>query len=252
MFIRHRDDLALVRKVLQQLREPSKVLLIRYLPVKENLNRCFIDRTENFRHIHSRRFDPNEPWATSNRKTMRRRRDQRMRGYTTLTILTLAAFTAALCVTPVRAADSCQPIFAALMKVATTPSHSYTTSTPVNGGNSMESETIFADGQKYIRARGKWMRLPVTSQDVVEQEKEKEQHGKSTCQLLRSESVNGEAAMLYSVHREYEEVKEDGQIWVSKSTGLPLRAEEDFDNKSNKGKEHRSARFEYSNIRPPV
>jgi hypothetical protein len=92
----------------------------------------------------------------------------------------------------------------------------------------------------------------VTSEDVVEQEKEKEQHGKSTCQFLRSESVNGEATMVYSVQREYDEVKEDGQMWISKTTGLPLRAEEDFDNKDNKVKEHRSTRFEYSNIRAPV
>jgi hypothetical protein len=170
-----------------------------------------------------------------------------MRGYTTLTIL----ISAALSGSPVYAADSCQPIFEALTKVATTSSYSYTKSPPVNG-NSVESETIFANGQKYIRVRGKWIRLPVTSEDVVEQEKEKEQHGKSTCQFLRSESVNGEATMVYSVQREYDEVKEDGQMWISKTTGLPLRAEEDFDNKDNKVKEHRSTRFEYSNIRAPV
>ena len=180
---------------------------------------------------------------------MRRSRDQRMRRYSTLTILTFAALTAA---SPLHAADSCQPVFDALIKVATTPSHSYTTSTPANGGSSMETETIFANGQKYIRARGKWMRLPVTSQDVVEEEKEKEQNGKSACHFLRSEAVNGEAAGVYSVHREYEEVTEDGQMWISKNTGLPLRAEEDFENKGNKVKDHRSTRFEYGNIRPPV
>lgn len=151
-----------------------------------------------------------------------------------------------------RAADSCQPVFDGLTKVATTPSHSYTTSTAVNGGKPTEGETIFANGQKYIRARGKWMRIPVTSQDVLEQEKEKQQHGKSTCQFLRSESVNSEAAMLYSVHREYEEVTEDGKIWVSRGTGLLLRVEEDVDNGGNKVKEHRSTRFEYGNVRPPM
>jgi hypothetical protein len=150
------------------------------------------------------------------------------------------------------AADSCQQVFEALTKVATTPSHSYTSSTDVNGGKPTEGETIFANGQKYIRVRGKWMRIPVTSQDVLEQEKEKEQKGKSTCQFLRSESVNGEAAMLYSVHREYEEVKEDGQMWVSTSTGLLFRVEEDVDNRGNKVKEHRSTRFEYGNIHPPM
>jgi len=150
------------------------------------------------------------------------------------------------------AADACQPVFDAWIKVATTPSHSYTTSTAVNGGSATEGETIFANGQKYIRARVKWMRIPVTSQDVLEQEKEKEEHGKSSCQFLRSESVNGEAAMLYSVHREYEEVTEDGEMWVSRGTGLLLRVEEDFDNRGNKGKEHRSTRFEYDDVRSPM
>ena len=149
-------------------------------------------------------------------------------------------------------ADSCQPVFDALTKVATTPSHSYTTSTGVNGGTPAEAETIFANGQKYIRVGGKWMRIPVTSQDVVEQEKEKQQHGTSTCQFLRNESVNGDTAMLFSVHREYEEVKEDGKMWVSRGTRLLLRVEEDVDNRGNKVKEHRSTRFEYENVRPPM
>jgi hypothetical protein len=151
-----------------------------------------------------------------------------------------------------RAADACQPVFDALTKVATTPSHSYTTSAAVNGGKATEAETIFVNGQKYIRARGKWIRLPVTSRDVLEQEREKQEHGKSTCQFLRGESVNGEAAMLYSVHREYDEVKEDGQMWVSSGTGLLLRVEEDFDNGGNKVKEHRSTRFEYGDVRAPM
>jgi hypothetical protein len=148
--------------------------------------------------------------------------------------------------------DSCQPVFAALTKVATTPSHSYTTSTGVNGGTPTEAETIFANGQKYIRAHGKWMRLPVTSQDVVEEEKEKQQHGTSTCKFLRNESVNGDTAMLFSVQREYEEVKEDGQMWISRGTGLLLRVEEDFDNRGNKVKDHRSTRFEYEKVQPPI
>ena len=153
---------------------------------------------------------------------------------------------------PARAADACRPVFDALMKAATTPSHSDTTHTAVNGGKAEEAETIFANGQKYIRARGKWMGLPVTSQEVLEQEKEKEEKGKSTCQLLRSESVNGEAATVYSLHREYDEVTEDGQMWASKGSGLPLRVEEDVDNRGNKVMDHRSTHFEYGNVRPPM
>jgi len=167
----------------------------------------------------------------------------------TLSVLSLLVMGDAM---TARAADVCQPVFDALTKVATTPSHSHTTNTAGNGGKSAEAETIFTNGQKYIRVRGKWMRIPVTSQGVLEREKEKEEKGKSTCQLLRSESVNGEAAKLYSVHREYDEVKEDGQMWVSTSTGLLLRVEEDVNNRGNKKKEHQSTRFEYSNVKAPM
>jgi hypothetical protein len=64
--------------------------------------------------------------------------------------------------------------------------------------------------------------------------------------------VNGEAAKLYSMHREYEEVKEDAQMWVSTSTGRLLRVEEDVGNRGNREKEHQSTHFEYGNIRPPM
>jgi hypothetical protein len=64
--------------------------------------------------------------------------------------------------------------------------------------------------------------------------------------------VNGEAAMLYSVHREYENVTEDGQMWVSRGNGLLLRVEENFDNRGNKVQDHRSTRFEYGNVKPPM
>ncbi len=96
------------------------------------------------------------------------------------------------------------------------------------------------------------MRIPVTSQDVLEQEKEKEEKGKSTCQLLRSEAVNGEAAVVYSLNRQTTGFKEDSQIWISTSNGMLLREEQDADWGGKIGKAHNSARFEYGNVRPPM
>jgi hypothetical protein len=192
-------------------------------------------------------------WISTHTQSIKHRQQTEfMQGCNPPILLVLVAMAVASIPLSAYAADSCQPVFDALTKVVTTASHSYTTSIAVNGGNPTEGESIFIDGQKYIRARGKWMRIPVTWQDVLEQEKEKEEHGKSTCQFLRSESVSGEAAMVYSMHREYGEVKEDGEMWVSKATGLPLRVEEDVDNSGNNVKDHRSTRFEYGNIRPPM
>jgi hypothetical protein len=151
-----------------------------------------------------------------------------------------------------RAADSCQPVFDALTKIVTTPSHSYTTSTAANGGKSQTAETIMTQEKKYIRVNGKWMGTPVTTTDVLEQEKEREKNGKATCQLVRSELVGGEPASVYSMHREGDGVTEDEQLWISKVTGRALRAEQDVDMGGEIGKEHRSARFEYGNVAPPM
>ena len=69
---------------------------------------------------------------------------------------------------------------------------------------------------------------------------------------MRTESVNGEVAAVYSLHSESPGHKEDEQVWISKNKGLLLRFEQDVDLGGKVGKEHRSARFEYGNVRPPM
>jgi hypothetical protein len=150
------------------------------------------------------------------------------------------------------AADSCQPVFEALRKIVTTPSHSYTTSTAADGSKQRSAETIMTQGKKYIRVNGKWMAPSVTTAEVLEQERENEKNGKATCQSVRSEAVNGEAAMVYSLRRQTGGFKEDSQIWISNSTGMALREEQDVDMGGEIGKLHNSARFEYGNVQPPM
>ena len=84
---------------------------------------------------------------------------------------------------------------------------------------------------------------------MLEQEKENREHGKATCRYLREEVVGGEAAAVYSAHSENEDVKSDGQVWISKN-GLPLREELDIDI-GDPGKMHHSIRYEYSNVQVP-
>ena len=151
-----------------------------------------------------------------------------------------------------RAADSCQQVFDALQKLVTTPSHSYTTSTAAKGGAPRTAETIMVQGKKYIRVNGKWMDARVTTQEVLEQEKENEKNGKASCQLVRSESINGESASLYHLQRETQDFKEDSQIWISRARGVPLREEQDIEMGGSTGKRRNSARFEYTNVQPPM
>jgi hypothetical protein len=48
------------------------------------------------------------------------------------------------------------------------------------------------------------------------------------------------------MRRETENAKEDGQMWISKTTGGALRKEVDVDTGGAMGKSHLSARCEYS------
>jgi len=148
------------------------------------------------------------------------------------------------------AADSCQPVFDAIKKIVTTPSHSY--STGVVSGKPSSTETIYVQGKTYMNVKGKWVLSSVTPNDVLQQEMENEKQGKSTCQFVRNESVNGEAAAVYSMRRETETGKEDDQVWISKANGRALREEVDVDYGGALGKSHLSARYEYSNVEPPM
>ena len=66
-----------------------------------------------------------------------------------------------------------------------------------------------------------------------------------TCKDLRDEAVDGEAAVVYSDNFTGKAAKTEGQIWISKKTGLVLRQEVDVD-LGAKGKGHQSIRFDYS------
>ncbi len=151
------------------------------------------------------------------------------------------------------AADAgCQPTTDAMKKYAAVPSHLYiTTIAQYNGGKPKTSEMITVGGVTYVGTDGKWIRSKVTPQDILNDQKDEEEQVKDTCRYLRDESVNGEAAAVYSVHSESPDDRVNHQIWISKSKGLPLKQKTDIDVGGAMGKSHKSLRYEYSNVHPP-
>jgi hypothetical protein len=73
-----------------------------------------------------------------------------------------------------------------------------------------------------------------------------------TCGLVRDELVNGEASTLSSAHKQTPDVKNDSQIWISKSKGVPVKIEMDMDAGGADGDSHRSIRYEYTNVHAPA
>jgi hypothetical protein len=165
--------------------------------------------------------------------------------------------------TSLPAQGGCQLVDEAMNKVMTVPSHIYGAMTPIlsNGStprpsDTVHNETIYLGGSAYVKVGGKWSRSEWTPQRITKQEQENRQKSKSTCRYLRDESVNGDAATVYSLHSERSDVgpmhvTSDGEVWISKSKGLPLRHEMDID-AGHGNKEHHSTRYEYTNVQPPL
>ena len=151
----------------------------------------------------------------------------------------------------VRAQSECKVAYDAGDKLNATPHHGFTTRSRVSNADKPETmEGIFVGGVYYVQSRGKWVKSPMTAEQMKQQEEENRKNAKNTsCKHVRDELVNGEAAAVYKVHSETEDTKADAQIWISNSKGLILREEEDLDTDGEKM--HIVTRFEYSNVAAP-
>ncbi len=162
---------------------------------------------------------------------------------------------AALLLSPAaRAQGDCKLVHDAIDKLSTVSNHAYEAeSNPAQPGTGVTNhEVIRTGGTIYVLMSGKWRKSPLTPAQMRAQEEENWKNAKNvSCKHLRDESVKGESAAVYSTHNENEDSKEDGQVWVSKSKGLPLREEQDVDLGSG-DKHHMSIRYEYTNVQAPA
>jgi hypothetical protein len=151
-------------------------------------------------------------------------------------------------------AHGCQALYDASDKLYTVPNHMFLTETAQFRKNGpLTGETIFTGQVRYVLIRGHWIKSPITSEDGLKQAIENRKTAQNiSCQFLRDDLVNAEPASVYHEHFEVEDAKKDGQIWLSKRTGLLLRLEQDTDVGGAMGKSHSSIRYEYKDIRPPA
>jgi hypothetical protein len=174
-----------------------------------------------------------------------------MNHHTILSLLTCLTVTVILQrPSTLEAQDSCQPVFDALTKVVTTPSHSY--STYIVQGRTITGEKIYTQGKAFALVDGKWVKDSDNLEEILAKENEGRAHATAACKIVREESVNGRPATLYSLHSKTEHATEEAQLWIAKGLGLLLREEMDIDAGGRAPKSHMSARYEYGNIQPPI
>ena len=147
----------------------------------------------------------------------------------------------------VHAADSCQPEADAVGKLATTPTHIYSTVDDGVDNKSTTTEMIYINGAVYGKVGDKWIRTALTPQELVGKEQDKQKGG--SCHYLKDESIDGDKAAVYSVQSKSGEA--GARLWISKGKGLPLREEMEIDSAGKGRNSHLFMRYEYVNVHEP-
>ena len=120
--------------------------------------------------------------------------------------------------------------------------------TEAGPGKPRSTEMIYLNNTMYIQVNGAWRARPISDQARKDAQTP---DPSTTCRIVRDEAVNGEAATVYSLHRQADDSKSDSQMWISKSRGVPLKLEMDTDVGGAAGKSHRTIRYEYTNVQAP-
>ena len=168
----------------------------------------------------------------------------------TLSILALAALS-------VRGAPpedaACRPVFAAITRLVQTPNHQFVHQTSdAPGSVAHDSEMISTGKAIYAMHDGRWESSPMTAEQTLRHDEQSRKNSKTRCRRMRSESVNGVSADMYSVHSHSEYGSSDGQIWISQADALPLRQQIDLALDGKTGKTHIDTRFVYTGVEAPA
>ena len=133
--------------------------------------------------------------------------------------------------------SGCKAVVDAAVLQARTPSHVY---------SSMTSETITTSSFVYMRSNVKgadqWKKTNYSPEDEARQAAASSR-AYTTCQHVGDETINGEAAAIYTEVNKQSGIS--GKAWISRKRGLPLKGELTLSSG------HVSIRYEYENVRPP-
>jgi len=148
---------------------------------------------------------------------------------------------------------SCKPVFDAITRLVKTPNHQFLIqSSDAPGSTPQAGEMIFTGKTTYILHDGKWRTSSITPEETLKQDEENRKNSKTSCRVVRDETVEGVSAAVYSLHSESEVGKSDGLIWISKASALPLRQKIDLAMNGITEKNHVETRFVYSGVEPPA
>ena len=99
----------------------------------------------------------------------------------------------------------------------------------------------------YIETHGKWHSMAISSQDRIDNFTEIMQTAKMSCDVVGSDSVNGEAATVYDLAVENDGAVSKDKLWIS-GDQLILRAQYQSEDTSGPV----DSVYDYTHVEPPA
>jgi len=146
---------------------------------------------------------------------------------------------------------ACQAVLDAVIKQATIPVHQKISIESASmPGKALQSEMIRTGDTLYMQIRGQWTSRPYDAQKAVNDARQAMQKAEHNCTRVRSETVDGQPADLYSVEAKTASGGTDSQIWISPASGLPLRQHTVMLGQGSAKAQH-DVHFHYADVRAP-
>ena len=173
----------------------------------------------------------------------------------TLAMLLAVCWVAGVCRAAYADEAACKAVLDAVIKQAGVPVHQkISIESAAAPGRRIESELIRLGDTLYMQMRGQWMKRPYDAAKAQQDAREAMHKSQHECTRLRSEAVGGQAAELYEVRSHGPEGNSEAQIWISSSSGLPLRQHTEMATAAAAGgqKSRHDVSFDYADVKAPI
>jgi hypothetical protein len=129
-------------------------------------------------------------------------------------------------------ANDCDAVIAASLKQMGMPYRTEMTITSP-GAQPTKGQAIFMVSKLYTQVNGKWNVIPINAQQMSQQIQASMKTGSISCKKVGPDSVDGEAATIYTAHDVQQGNNVDTKTWISNSRNLPLRSQAQISSGSN-------------------
>jgi hypothetical protein len=141
---------------------------------------------------------------------------------------------------------ACKAVYDSMDRLAGTPNHQWVSQSKPDG-KSTTLEIITVGASRYLQSGSGWKRIAYSAAESIKEQADQRKDRTSTCRAGRDESVDGVNTSLVVVHTVADDSASDQRVWISKSTGLPVRQVIDIN-----GNNHMEVRYSYNNVTVPA